>query len=326
MTPHEGTHGDGSFATPTVAVSGDHVIASFGSFGIFAYTKAGELVWSVDLGDQAVRGSFGEGSSPVIANGNVVILWGHNGESFLVALDLETGEEAWRQMRESATNWSSPAVAMVGDQEQIIVVGTSTQAYDAKSGELVWSIGGDGKPSDEPASEAGGRGASQRGPIATPLVADGRLFTSVGGRRGSIIAVTLDSEAEDKGLDSERIAWMHEGDTPSIPTPLAIGDTLYVMKNGGQLGAFDMATGEAHYTGERLDAVSASYASLVATERHIYLTGRDGLVEVVRTGPKFESIAVNELDDKFDATPAIVGDRLLLRGFKSLYCIAAPSK
>ena len=326
LTPHEGTHADGSFATPTVAVSGDHIIASFGSFGIFAYNKAGEELWSVDLGDQTVRGSFGEGTSPVIGGGNVIILWGHSGDSFLVALDLETGKEAWRQVRAKGTNWSTPTVTKVGDLEQVIVVGLSTQAYDAKTGELVWSIGGDGKPSEEAEPDSGRRGRSNRGPIATPLVANGRLITTVGGRRGSIISVVLDSDAEDKGLDSERIAWKHDGDTPGIPTPLAIEGTLYVLKDGGQLGAFDVNSGEAHYTGERLEAVGSAYASLVATPEHIYLTGRDGSFEVVQAGKEFKSIAVNMLDDKFDATPAIVGDRLLLRGFHSLYCIAAPSK
>lgn len=322
LTPHEGTHADGSFATPTIAVHSGRIYASFGSFGIFAYDMKGELLWSTDLGDMSVQGSFGEGSSPVVAAGNVVILWGHEGDSFLVALDGATGEEVWSQAREKGTAWTTPAVARAGDSEQIIVVGTSTQAYDAETGELVWSVGGDGAPKEAPEGEGRGRrGAS--GTISTPLIVDGYLYTVIGGRRSSIIAMDVESDASDEGLDSERISWVHEGDAPGIPSPLIVDGTLYAMKgNSGILGAFDVETGERHYAGQRL-GFSSAYASPVAAGGNIYLTGRDGTFEVVRAGETFESIAVNHLEDKFDATPAIIGDTLLLRGLDHLYCIAA---
>lgn len=324
LTPHEGMHGDSSFATPTVAVADGRIYASFGSFGIFAYDLHGELLWSKDLGDMLVYGSFGEGSSPVVSGDNVIILWGHEGESFVAALDGKTGEEVWRQPREQGTAWNSPAIARVDDQEQVIVVGTSTQAYDSETGALVWSVGGDGKPKEEAEEESGeSRGRRVGGPIATPLIHGGHVYTTYGGRRSSFIVMQIDSDASDEGLDSERIAWTHDGDTPSIPSPLVVDGTLYSMKgNSGILAAFDSSTGEVHYNRERLKGVADAYASPVAAGGNIYLTGRDGTFEVVRAGEEFESIAVNNLDDKFDATPAIIGDTLLLRGFEHLYCIA----
>ncbi|MEM6673518.1 MAG: PQQ-binding-like beta-propeller repeat protein [Planctomycetota bacterium] len=319
LTPHEGTHADASFATPTIAVDGGRVHASFGSLGIFTYDADGELLWSHDLGDMSVSGAFGEGTSPVLASGNLVILWNHEGDSFLVAFDAETGDEAWRRPRERGTLWSSPGVARVGERELVVVVGPSTVAYDAATGEVAWSIGGDGSPTEEPREIPRGEG----GPIATPIVSGGMLFTSMGGRRGMLVGVDVASEAADEGLESERIAWKHTGDTPGITTPLVLDGVLYVMKRGGgMLGAFDAASGEAHYTAERLDAVARTYASLVAAGGHVYITGRDGVFELVRAGEAFESVAVNRLDDRFDATPAIVGDRLLLRGHDHLYCIA----
>lgn len=345
-TPHEATHGDGSFATPTIAVDAGRVYASFGSGGIFAYDLKGELLWQTDLGDMSVQGSFGEGSSPVVASGRLIVHWGHNGDSFLIALEGATGEEAWRQPRAPGTVWATPVVVRVGERELVVLAGPTTQAYDAKTGALAWFVGDDGQPKVEPAEPdgrggaggpagrggrggPGGGGGMTMGAIATAAVADGRIFTSTGSRRGALVALSIAppvSDAADTDAGAlDRTLWSHEGDTPNIPSPLVLDGTLYVMKgNAGVLGAFDVATGAPHYVGQRLAGVADSYASPVAAGGHLYFTGRDGTFEVVRAGKEFASVAVNRLDDKFDATPAIVGDTLILRGAKQLYCIGAP--
>jgi len=121
----------------------------------------------------------------------------------------------------------------------------------------------------------------------------------------------------------DAIAWELNRDTPYVPSPLLYGDTIYFIKtNSGILTCLNAATGESHYGPQRLEGISNIYASPVGAGNRIYLTGREGTTLVIRNDPRFEVLAQNSLDDGFDASPAIVGNELYLRGRKYLYCIA----
>ncbi len=100
-TPHEGSHQEwGTWASPSVVTDGTHVIASFESRGIYAFDMKGTPVWQKDLGDKSMRQQFGEGSSPALHGNTLVIVWDHQGASFIIALDKHTGEERWRNARD----------------------------------------------------------------------------------------------------------------------------------------------------------------------------------------------------------------------------------
>ena len=123
--------------------------------------------------------------------------------------------------------------------------------------------------------------------------------------------------------DSDAIAWEFNRDTPYVPSPLLSNGILYFLKsNDGILSAFNTETGEAHYGPVRLQGVSGVYASIVGAADRLYVAGRNGVVNVVQQGPEFKILAENTLDDSFNASPAIVGNELYLRGGKYLYCIA----
>ena len=98
--PHEGTHATGSWASNSPVTDGEHVYAHFGSFGLYCYDMNGKLIWEKDLGKMSVRLTFGEGSSPVLHGDKIVILWDHQGQSFIAALDKLTGDERWRADRD----------------------------------------------------------------------------------------------------------------------------------------------------------------------------------------------------------------------------------
>src|SRR5688572_17545752 len=110
--PHEPTHPTNSYATPTPVTDGQRVYCSFGSFGLFALTLAGEVVWQVDLGD-LTNGGHGEGSSPLLDDGNLIVLWAHRGTSFLIALEAASGKERWRTPLPAGNNCSTPIVVHV---------------------------------------------------------------------------------------------------------------------------------------------------------------------------------------------------------------------
>ena len=135
-------------------------------------------------------------------------------------------------------------------------------------------------------------------------------------------AVSLASAAGDIS-GSDAIRWEFDRDTPYVPSPFLSDGILYFLKsNDGILSAFNTETGAAYYGPVRLQGISGVYASIVGTADRLYVAGRNGVVNVVQQGPEFKILAENTLDDSFNASPAIVGNELYLRGSGHLYCIA----
>jgi hypothetical protein len=124
--------------------------------------------------------------------------------------------------------------------------------------------------------------------------------------------------------ESDSVLWTHTRNTSYTPSPLIYDDFLYfVRSNNGILNCLDRKTGKVHYEGERL-GLRTVYSSPVGAAGRVYLTSREGMTKVIRVGAVYQELASNELEDGFDATAAIVGDELYLRGRASLYCIAEP--
>lgn len=304
--PHEGTHPDGSWASASAVTDGDVLLAYFGSFGLFAYTIDGERLWEVQLGEMQTRNSFGEGTSPAIHGDTVVIQWDHEGDDFIVALDRMTGDEKWRRPRDEPTTWATPLVVEVDGKAQVIANATNAiRAYDLETGETVWECTG-----------------MTTNAIPSPVVADGVVYIMSGFRGSNLLAIRL-AGAKGDITDTAQILWSHDKDTPYVPSPLLVDGRLYFLKvNTGILSCFDVATGESKFGPTRLESVANVYASPVAGGGRIYLAGRDGEVEVIEAGPEYKVLATNKFDDGFDASPAIVGNELYLRGRNHVYCFA----
>ena len=150
----------------------------------------------------------------------------------------------------------------------------------------------------------------------------GLLVTSTGSRRGELRAIDL-TEARGTFEDGDALVWTFEGDTPHVPSPIAYGGIVYVLKsNAGQLSAYDIVSGERYFGPVRMEGAANIYASPVAAGGYIYFTDREGTVEVVKAGEQYEVAAVNELGERVDASPAISGDELFIRGHEHLFCIA----
>lgn len=119
------------------------------------------------------------------------------------------------------------------------------------------------------------------------------------------------------------LAWTYDRDTPYVPSPLLYRGGVYFLKtNSGVLTQLDAKTGAVRFT-ERLADVPNVYASPVAADGRVYITGRDGMTAVLQEGPALKVLAANKLDDDIDASPALVGGDIYIRGMKSLYRIAA---
>ena len=306
--PHEGTHPDGTWASGSPVTDGDVLIAFFGSRGLFAFDLDGTELWRRDLGDMRTRLGFGEGSSPALHEDRVYVIWDHEDDSFIVAIDKNSGEEIWRRDRDEMTAWTTPLVVEQADRTQVITSATNrVRAYDAATGEPIWHTTG-----------------MTLNAIPSPVHSNGIVYLTSGFRGSKLLAVRLDGARGDI-TGTDQVIWSVDRDTPYVPSPLLHDGIIYFTKvNRGILSAYDARTGEALYANQRLGSVRNVYASPVAVGDRVYFASRDGEFLVARAGPTFEVLAESELDDRFDASPAIVGDTIYLRGRRNLYCIAAP--
>jgi outer membrane protein assembly factor BamB len=304
-TPHQGKQTNNSWASGSAITDGEHVFAFFGSRGLYAYDMDGTPVWDVDFGQMRIRGGFGEGATPVLHGDKLVVVWDHQGDSFIAALDKSSGTELWRQARNEPDTWATPLVVDTGGRTQVITSGERrTYGYDLEDGEPIWE----------------GPGLTVN-PIPSPVYADGIVYLTSGYRGEALRAVRL-ADAEGNIDGSPAILWEHNRDTPYVPSPLLYEGTLYFLKsNSPILTAIDVANGRPYYGPQRLEGLQEIYSSPVGAAGRVYFVGRDGGALVIENGGEFNVLATNSLDDGFEASPAVVGDELYLRGRRFLYRI-----
>ena len=306
--PHEAGHNDNSsWASSSPVTNGEHVFAYFESFGLYAYDMDGTLVWQKDLGDKRMRNEFGEGSTPVLHGNTLIVVWDHlNGDSWVAALDARDGSELWRAPRDEIDTWATPLVMDVDGRAQVIVPAMErVRSYDLEDGRVVWESDG-----------------LTMNAIPSPVAEDGIAYLMSGFRGNDLKAIRV-AGASGNIDDTDAILWTLNRDTPYVPSPVLYDGILYFLKsNSGILSAFDAQSGTPHYTLQRLDGVPNVFASPVGAQGRVYVPGRDGTTLVIRSGPTYEVLASNTLDDGFDASPALVDNVMYLRGYSNLYAIA----
>lgn len=302
QVPHEGTHWSHGYASASPSTDGERLIVPFGSRGIFAYDLDGKPAWKTDLGDMKIKVGFGEGASPTLHRGSVIVNWDHEAGSFIACLDAATGKEKWRTARDEGTTWVTPFPVEHGGVTQVVVNGTKrTRSYDLADGKLLWECGGQAS-----------------NPIAMAVAREGIVYCMTGHRGFATFAIRLDSKGE------AGVAWSRTDAGAYVASPLLLENLLYSVKgNQGILTCADTATGKDVFGPARLEGIDQTYASLAGAAGRVYVTGRNGKTFVLKHGPKFEVLATNSLAEGVDASPAIVGKQLFLRGAKHLYCIGA---
>ncbi len=307
--PHEGHHPTHGFASYSPVTDGRHVWASFGSRGVHCYDIEGNHLWSRDLGKLRAKMMFGEGSSPALASDTVIVVMDHEDDSFIYALSKKTGQTIWKKGRDEVTSWATPVAVEVDAKIQVIVSAAKfVRSYDLKTGRLIWQCSG------------------QTGNVVpSPVVGFGKVFCASGFRGSALQAIELGRTGDLSGSDA--ISWEVNKATPYVPSPLLYGDKIYVCSvNKAVISCYQARTGKANFVKQPLEETRDIYASPVGVANRIYFVGRNGVCQVIRHAEEFQVLATNTLDDKFDASPAIVGDELFLKGKTHLYCIAKPRK
>lgn len=303
--PHESRHPTGSFAPYSPVTDGEKLWASFGSRGLYCLDLNGNVLWKHDLIEMHTRNSFGEGSSPAIAGDAIIVIQDHEGDSQISAFNKDTGEPMWSKARDEVTSWGTPLAVEVDGKVQVVTNATDRiRSYDAATGDIVWEC--DGLTTNS---------------IPSPVEGFGNVYCMSGFRGYVLRAIELGHEGDLTGTDA--IKWEATSGTPYVASPLLYDEYLYFTADrAAQISCVNAMTGEPYYQEERIRGLREIYASPVGAGGKIYVADRNGAVAVIEKGETFNVLAVNELDDTFDASPVVAGDVLYLNGENFLYCIA----
>jgi outer membrane protein assembly factor BamB len=304
--PHEGGHNTyGSFASNSPVTDGTFVYAFFGSRGMYCYDFKGTLVWQKDFGVQLrMKMAFGEGMAPVLSGNKLILVFDHEGDSFMVVLDKATGKEIWRASRDEKTNWAAPLVVTFKGRTEVVVAGTAkVRSYDLETGRVIW--------------ECAGLGANT---IPQPVRQDDMVFVMTGYRDPKLMAIRLGREGDLTGTDA--VVWSQTKGTSYTPSPVIFENKLYVLTDTGMVSCFNARTGEPYYHQARLPKSYSFKSSPVGANGRLYLASENDDVIVLKMGEKFEVLATNTMPDQvFIATPAITGGQIFLRSKTTLFCI-----
>ncbi len=306
-------HLKNSYASETPATDEAHVFACFGNVGIFCFDFDGNEIWSHKLTPRSTRSGWGKASSSVLYGDRLYYQDDNDEASSLTALDKNTGKPVWTVDRDERSNWSTPFVWTHDARTEIVTAGTgAVRSYDL-DGNLLWSLKGMSSIT-----------------IATPYAADGLLYVSSGYVMDPVRAMYAikpgasgDITLPKGETESEFIAWSSMFIAPYNPSTLVHDGRLFVLYDLGLVSCFNAKTGEQHYDRKRLARGGSVTSSPWSYDGKLFCLNEDGVCSVIREGDDFELLHTNELapDDICLSTPAIAGDRLLIRADQRLYCI-----
>lgn len=304
--PHEGGHFTASLASNSPVTDGELLFAFFGSYGLYCLDFEGNVQWQTKLGQMHSKHGHGEGSSPAVHGETLVVNWDHEEQSFLVAFNKRTGDELWRVARDEVTSWATPIIVEHNGTVQLVVSGTDrVRSYALATGEVLWQCGG-----------------LSANIVASPVAASGMVFAGSSYEKRAMLAIRLDG-AEGDITETNRVAWTRTVGTPYVPSPLLYGDSIYFLRHyQGILSRVNIKTGLDDGGPFRLGTIRDVYASPVAAAGRIYITDRDGTTQVISHDANPQVLGVNQLNDSFSASAALVGHEIVLRGERYLYCIA----
>lgn len=314
--PLEKRHMKSTYASATPATDGRIVVAWFGSQGVYAYDLNGRLLWQVDLGRLNVGAydiptyEWGTASSPIIWNNLVILQCDNQDDSFLLALDADTGKQVWKTDRAELPSWGTPTVAQTPNGPELVTNAANfIRGYDPRTGQELWKLG-----------------RSSKITAPTPLFADNKFVIASGRAPERPIFVVKAGARGDLTLpagktSSDAVVWSRTGRGSYMPTPLVYDGILYVLANNGLLDAYDLQTGAEIYR-QRLPLVGSGFsASPVAADGKLYLSNEDGDVLVIAAGKNYAHLGTNSMGELLMATPALSEGVMYVRGAQSLFAV-----
>ena len=289
-----------TLASPTPIVDGNRVFVHFGADGTAALTTAGEVVWKIRL---SYDSQHGNGGSPVLYHDLLIVSCDGSDSAFVVAIDKETGKIRWKTSRRQPWDqaYTTPLVIRVGDRDQLVSVGAyRATAYDPETGTEIWRV-----------SYADGFSN-----VPGPVFGHGLVYIATGFQQPSILAVRADGTGD---VTKTHVAWTLRRSVPLTPSPLLVGDELYLVNDGGIASCVDAKTGAMLWQ-QRLDGTFS--ASPIFADGRIYFLSEEGVATVIAPGKEFRRLATSALDGATLASMAVSSGSIFIRTHSHLYRIA----
>ena len=292
-----------SRASPTPILEGDRVYVHFGAEGTAALTTSGEIVWKTQ--QYKFESQHGAGGSPVL-HGDLLIFNcdGWADDAFVVALDKNTGKTRWKTNRRVPFSqaYTTPLIIRVGERDQLVSVGAyRTSAYDPTTGREIWRAGYKDGFSNVP----------------RPVFGHGLVFIATGFNDPTMIAVRPDGTGD---VTKTHLAWTVARAAPFTPSPILVGDELYMMNDIGILSCLDARTGMTLWQARLPGNYSASP---VFADGRLYFQSEEGVTTIVAPGKEFRRLSVSRLDGEMLATMAVSDASMFIRTDTHLYRISA---
>lgn len=313
--PQVPRHPKSTYASETPTTDGSRLYVLFGDLGLWCYDLEGQLLWQRKIEPKKTEFDYGAASSPVVHDGQAIVVYDNLEASWIAAFDAQTGNERWRKPRDEVRSWATPLVWTNPLRTEIVVPGENRNRGYSLDGRLLWEF--DGRMS--------------KLVIPSPFAAHGLCYIASGFgddrptfalRPGASGKIAADGDFE----NSQFIAWHQGRSGPYNPSQIVYGDYLYTLYDQGFLTCHDARTGEQVYGRERFSPSGSFTASPFAFNGRLFCLSEDGLTYVIKPGPEFEILQTNPLDELCLASPAIAGDKLLIRTASKLYCLTEGAK
>ena len=288
-----------SWASPTPVLDGDRVYVHFGADGTAALSSSGEIIWKARFDYQSQHGA---GGSPIVHGDLLIFNCDGSDVAFVIALDKHTGKTKWKTNRGFPADqaYTTPLLIRVGDRDQLISVGAfRARAYDPLTGKEIWRVRYD-------------QGFSN---VPRPVFAHGLVFITTGFQQPELLAVRPDGTGD---VTKTHVAWTLKRGAPLTPSPLIVGDELYLVNDGGIASCIDARSGTVIWQ-QRLGGTYS--ASPVFADGRIYFLAEQGVTTVIAPGKDFRRLVTNPLDGGLLASMAISSGSLFVRTDSYLYRI-----
>jgi len=310
--PPGGRHRKNSFVSETPVTDGKSIYVYVANLGLWAFDLKGKQIWTTPMEANPIYLDFGTGSSPALADKLLVILNDNEKQQFIAAFDKQTGKQVWRTNREFGPQgrrsaWVTPFVWRHQLRTEIVTVGPGVVASYDLGGKELWRMSG-----------------MSGAPVPMPFAYDGLLY--INGGRGGLLVAVRPGAAGDISLKADEtsnqyVVWSVARAGTYLPSPVAFEGAVYSLTETGILTRFDAKTGKQTYKTRIDPSATAFTTSPWAYNGKLFCLSEEGQTFVVSTGEEFKLLHVNALDDFTLASPALVGDRLLLRTEHKLYSI-----